>query len=692
MKLLSATAILALLVATAACAAFGPAAPTGEFHVSPAGRDSNPGTVKKPFATLAKAQAAVRAFKSGQADKPVTVWLHGGTYQPEQTLEFRATDSGTAAGPIRWCAVPGETPVVSGARAIKGWKPLTEPTAGLAAGVQGKVWVADIPKVWRFHALFVNGERMQRAQMSSEHWRKWPWLAGFNGPEVAGHLTTFKDKNLLSNLPSNGDVEVVMMQAQYGVMGNFVMTDVQPDKGTARLHSKQLGLFGGARHFNIENALPFLDTPGEWCVDSTAGKVYLWPTDGSMDSKAATAPKLYELIRLQGDEEKKQLVRHLEFSGITFACTDRLPENEWPHEWLKRQWEHIDATIYVQGAEDCAFTGNRILHSGSSGITLDHHAQRIRVEGNEIGWPGSDGVFLCGYGPGTLDVNKCNIVRRNWIHDMGQSNYWHSAGIQNYQSGHNQIALNLIERSAYCGISIVGASPGQIGHPQWAISNTSKGQFDWWNLYNVRLQDFPADIQAEIRAGKSHGFDRETAKPYFHSNGNIYENNIVIEPEMLLDEGGAIYAWCPGKGNVWKDNIIFKSSGLPGSSIIALDDLAEYFTITGNVIWVEGRAACGTIGVRASERGNIIHDNIRAAFKPEYADGGGGNLNGIAKGYYATDTTREPVYQLLKTIAEKAGQEGGWLGNPKPGIPAAGEPVKPVDKRVKVKMEHVTIE
>ncbi len=457
---------LVLLTVTAACAVFGPA-PTGEFHVAPTGNDGNPGTARKPFATLEKARAAVLAFKSnGQAGKPATVWLHGGTYQPEQTLVFQAADSGTAASPIRWCAVPGETPVVSGARAIKGWRLLTESPAGLVEAAKGKVWVADIPRGWRFHALFVEGKRLQRAQMSSEHWRKWPWLAGFDGPEVAGHLTTFKDKALLNNLPSNGDAELVMIQAQYGVMGNFVMTDIQPDKGTARLHSKQLGQFGGARHFNIENALPFLDTPGEWCVDSAAGKVYLWPTDGSMANKAATAPKLYELIRLQGDEEKNQLVHHLEFSGITFACSDRLPENEWPHEWLKRQWEHIDAAIYVQGAEDCAFVGNRLLHSGSSGITLDHHAQRIRIEGNEIGWPGSDGVFLCGYGPGTLDVNKDNIVRRNWIHDMGQSNYWHSAGIQNYQSGHNQIALNLIERSAYCAISIVGANPRRNRHSE----------------------------------------------------------------------------------------------------------------------------------------------------------------------------------------------------------------------------------
>ncbi len=664
-----------------------------EFHVAPNGNDANPGTLNKPFATLEKARDAVRVFRQvGNAvGKPVTVWLHGGVYQPEQTLVLGPQDSGSENAPVRYCAAPGETPVISGGRAIKGWKLLTETPAGLPEAAKGKVWVTDVPKGWRFHYLFMESERMQRSQLSSEHWRRWPCLAGFGGPEVVGHLTAFQDTNMLNNLPSNGDVELVMIQTQYGVMGNFVMTDVQPEKGTARLHSKQLGQFGSARHFNIENALPFLDQPGEWCVDSAAGKVYLWPTSGSMENKSVTAPKLYELIRLQGDEETNQLVRHVEFSGITFTCTDRLPENEWPHEWIKRMWEHVDAALYVQGAEDCAFTGCRILNSGASGITLDHHAQRIRVEGNEIGFPGSDGIFLCGYGPGTLDVNKNNIIRRNWIHDMGQGNYWHSAAIQNYQSGHNQIALNLLERSAYCAISIVGADPGSFLHQKWAIPDTTMGQFDRWNLYNVRVQDFPADIQAEIRAGKDHGFDRETGKPYFHSNGNVYENNIVIEPEMLLDEGGAIYAWCSGKGNVWKDNIVFKSSGMPGSSIIALDDLAEYFTITGNVIWMEGCAACGTIGVRPSERGNVIHDNIRAAFRPEHADGNE-NMNGITHKFYTTDTTRGPVYKLLKTISDKAAHEGGWLSNPKPGIPGPAEPVKPIDRRIKVKMEHVTIE
>ena len=130
---------------------------------------------------------------------------------------------------------------------------------------------------------------------------------------------------------------------------------------------------------------------------------------------------------------------------------------------------------------------------------------------------------------------------------------------------------------------------------------------------------------------------------------------------------------------------------MPGSSILALDDVAEYFTITGNVIWVNGSARCGTIGMRPNERGNVIHDNIRAAYKPEHADGGG-NANGIRRGFYKTDPTRDPVYKLESIITEKVRKLGGWPANPDTGIPRPGEEIKDAKQRTLPKGAHVTIE
>jgi hypothetical protein len=58
----------------------------GDWYISPAGSDANPGTVAAPFATLNKAIAVVQP---GQI-----IYMRGGTYLPNATI--RITNSGTA--------------------------------------------------------------------------------------------------------------------------------------------------------------------------------------------------------------------------------------------------------------------------------------------------------------------------------------------------------------------------------------------------------------------------------------------------------------------------------------------------------------------------------------------------------------------------------------------------------------------
>ena len=72
-----------LLLLVLALPAFGQ-----PYYVAPTGNDANPGTLEKPFASLQRAQQAVR-------QKPGTVFLRGGTYYLPETLVFTAQDSGT---------------------------------------------------------------------------------------------------------------------------------------------------------------------------------------------------------------------------------------------------------------------------------------------------------------------------------------------------------------------------------------------------------------------------------------------------------------------------------------------------------------------------------------------------------------------------------------------------------------------
>jgi len=77
------------------------------YFVAPDGRDMNPGTMEKPFATLRRAQEALRQ-KRGE------VFLRGGTYHLSAPLVFNAEDSGMKESPVIFQAYQNEQPVISG--------------------------------------------------------------------------------------------------------------------------------------------------------------------------------------------------------------------------------------------------------------------------------------------------------------------------------------------------------------------------------------------------------------------------------------------------------------------------------------------------------------------------------------------------------------------------------------------------
>ena len=662
--------IIAIVVFLMSCQ---PTQNSNYIYVSPKGADTNPGSKTQPLKTLTASRDAIRNLRKQNpilCNKEFSVILRGGSYILDETLLLESQDSN-----IVFKAYKKEKPVISGGRLIKNWKPLTGNIPELTKGMEGKIWVAEIPKHWRFHYMFVNGQRAERSKSDHRFWREWQKDHSVGEPEKRGQLVTFENKEQLKYLPSNGDAEMVCIMAQYGVMGNGVISDVDAETGTLRWNSKLLNLresrHGGERGYRFENALCFIDRPGEWAVDSEKGKVYYYPKAGEeMNRVPVIAPKLNRLVYLKGNEKNNSFVQNVTFDGITFAYTDRLPENEWPDYWLCRQWENVDAALYLEGTQSCKVVNCKILHSGTYGITVNHYGQNNHFENNEIGWTGSGGIFLEGYGPGTLDVSKNNTITRNYIHDHGLGNYWHSPSIQIYQSGHNNISYNLLQRSAYSSVSMVGMHPKYMSEAEKMFPGTYFGQWHAWSYFCPRPQDFSKEIQEGI-LNKTYKFDRETMKPYMHSRNNVIEYNVISEPHSKLNEGGAIYAWCIGKDNVWRKNIIFKSRGMPGSSILALDDLAEFTTVKDNVFWINGKILDG-VGARGNERGNIISGNIRVNYKKEYEARRGHDKLGK---WSVNVSGREPLDQLLNEIISVVKERGGWMSNPEVGIPKAGEPI-----------------
>ena len=65
------------------------------------------------------------------------------------------------------------------------------------------------------------------------------------------------------------------------------------------------------------------------------------------------------------------------------------------------------------------------------------------------------GILLCGYGPGTIDVNKKNTITNNIIHHVGAVMKM-GAAIFIWQSGSNIVSNNLIHHVPRKAVGICG--------------------------------------------------------------------------------------------------------------------------------------------------------------------------------------------------------------------------------------------
>jgi hypothetical protein len=143
-----------------------------DFYVSPQGNDAQPGTLERPFRSLARAQAAVRTMKAAnKGNMPeggITVWLRGGVYLLPKTFVLGPEDSGQQDRPMIYRAYGNEQPVLSGGRILGGWKKLQDNPPNLPACAKGKVWSASVPEAKDakedFRQLWLNGKRLPRAR------------------------------------------------------------------------------------------------------------------------------------------------------------------------------------------------------------------------------------------------------------------------------------------------------------------------------------------------------------------------------------------------------------------------------------------------------------------------------------------------------------------------------------------------
>lgn len=574
--------LLTLLLTTGAvCRA---AEQQADFFVSTSGSDDWSGTVAEPnaqrtdgpFATLERARDAVRELKNGKrAD--IVVLVRGGTYQLTSTVVFSLEDSAVGDSTITYAAYSGETPVFSSGKEIQGWEKVTGELPGLPEAAQGKLLVANTSD--RFFTLYDAEGMLPRAQSE-----RFVPLGGSSNNEL--HFP----RGRLRNWPNVADVDILVRPTRAWMMNVLPLVSVDEDAGIART---AIPATYGMRKYGcwVENVLEELDQPGEWVLNTKEGKVYLWPRSKS----PAVAPQLIELIRVEGEIDKEgpkdTPVRNLCFRGLTFKHAERYTLTH-DDAGLQHDWDMLDkenAMVRLRGTKNCVVEQCHLLHGGSGAIRVDLHGIENEISGNHIEHMGGGGILLCGYGPGTKDVNKNNLIYNNHIHHVGAI-YWHSPGIYVCQSGENRVANNLIHHTNYTAIIVSGIVIRFFAEPD---KRESVRTIRWHEIGKLPKNLTPDDV-----------------RPYLHTRKNLIELNEIHHAMQILGDGNGIYIRGAGPGNVIRRNYVHHLVAETNSQGAIRTDGGQMDTlITENLIY-KCKSQGMTLKLNNRFENNIVADVI----------------------------------------------------------------------------------
>jgi hypothetical protein len=342
------------------------------YFVAPTGDDANPGTLAKPFATLQRAQAAVRQ-KRGE------VFLRGGNYYLPAPLVFTAQDSGAKDAPVVFQNYQNEKPVISGGIKLDNlnWQPFTN-----------RILQTKVPAELQTEEIFINGERQILARYPNFD-PKAKYFDGFSADAIS------KERAARWANPVGGYYHAM----HPAFWGDFTWRITGKNtNGEPTLEGGWQNNRGAAAHRDVrfvENIFEELDAPGEWFLDVQTHTLYFHPPAG-LDLKAAVveATRLRTLVEFRGDEANP--VKWVTLRGLTFRHAERtVMDNREP--LMRSDWTiYRGGAVCFNGAEDCAIEDSFIDQVGGNAVFVNNYNRRIAIRGMQIARAGANGICFIG--------------------------------------------------------------------------------------------------------------------------------------------------------------------------------------------------------------------------------------------------------------------------------------------------------
>jgi len=533
----------------------------GVFFVATNGNDSWSGRLPAPdgrrtdgpFATLPRALKAVRDFEKSGADaggRPATVLVGDGLYFVEAPVVIAPEDSGLVL-----TAYPGAAPVLSGGRAIAGWREAT---------VEGKkLWAADVPGVregkWMFRELWVNGRRATRARHPNRG-----YLAIAELPDKAAEWTQgqtrfrFREGDLKA-WKTVTNAEVVAMTRW--VESRLPVVSVDEKERIVSFGKRAVFELAAGDLYYAEGAFEFLDEPGEWYLDPASGTLYYLPLAGErLEEVQAIAPRLSQVMRIEGRPEAGQFVEGVIVHGLTFSHTewyfpagfasgkskpDISPEPKAEIGGFGQAAVGVPGGVWGEGLRNCVFEDCRFTHLGDYGLELARGCQGNRIMRCEFSDLGAGGIKLgeTRIREQATEQTRGNEISDCRIHDGGKM--FHSAvGLWMGQTPGNRILHNAIHDFYYTGIS-VGWTWGY--GPSLATNNT----FELNHVHHIGVKsDGDGPILSDM--GGIYTLGKEP--------GTTIRNNLWHDVAGLRYGGWGIYFDEGSSGIMAESNIVYRTT------------------------------------------------------------------------------------------------------------------------------------
>lgn len=544
-----------------------PAFAASNLYVSPQGSDSNPGTESQPLRSLEGAQQKVRALISAGLKESVIVNIKGGTYALASPLTFDTHDSGTDAFSITYQAYNNESVKISGAQEIKNW-----------VKVEGNIWsspvIAEIKSgSWQPLGLFKNNTRLQPARfpdgenyLSVQEVSTDRLTTTFTTP-IPGPNFNLKEKAKIVIL-HHWTTSILPLSSKHGQQ---ITTVIPIDEGGVPPETPEWGtpytVVPGRNAF-LFNSRYFLSQPGEWYLDSNAGKILYYAANNENPNTANFfAPKLDQLLVVQGKNSQK--IKNLIFRGLTFEFANW---GDFPVKGYKGMQAggyesdiryarfNIPTAIFFQNTENSLFTNNTVRFLETSGVGIGMGTNNVQVFYNSFFNIGGTCIDI-GWAARKQDrtaetVPSNNKVSNNTVDRCGEV-YYGTVGIGNVLTKNTLISHNLVKNLPYTGISILGNFGG-------GLSLLEKTAITYNKVHNVmqRLAD-GAGIY-------THG----------QNQGGIVQNNVVHDVKrhpLVRNFGGnrGLYFDTYGNGYSVSNNLTYNIE--PGRNDEANNGYTDYF-------------------------------------------------------------------------------------------------------------------